>query len=198
MIGEEEIGETRGLTEIADVLVKAAKDTCGVHSEKVDNPSIKGHEDEQAEIRRDINKWWVARRSVTNPITTRVKQQIKLKRSRKQMKKQIQALERVVERTHRGQWRGSQEGDLGAMYNLLRKLGTRNSKPQTGHKITTELLKDHFSKISEKFENLTQDLQKSVEQTPDRSNDIALIAANRELNQTPSTWQLLDRGGSER
>ena len=148
MIENEEFGKSRGWTEISNILVRAAKQICGVHTKKVENPWIIGHEDELAEIRKAINTWWEARRTATNPVTKRI-YQTKLKKARKLMKKRTRELEREWwdERIAECE-KAARKGDFGAMYSLLRKLGTRRSKPQAGHKITTEQFKNHFSKIS--------------------------------------------------
>ena len=192
LIEDEEIGKSRGWTEISNILVKTAKAVCGVQPKTVENPWTIGFEEELGEIRQEINKWWEARRKATNPITSRIFQ-TKLKRSRRRMKRRLRDLEREWWDERIAECEdAARRGDFGAMHSVLRKLGTRKSKPQAGHKITTEQFRAHFSKISEqRFENTPEEIQNAVELTTDRSQEISLTEANEELNATPSAEEIL-------
>ena len=69
------------------------------------------------------------------------------------------------------------------MYELLRKLGTRNSKPYTGTSLTTEDFRNQFSEVSaHRYENTMEKINEAINLIEDRRTNTALIEANKQLN----------------
>ena len=77
-----------------------------------------------------------------------------LKVARQNMRKELRRLEREWWDNILTQCQEANEkGEMGTMYRILRQLGSRDSKPNTGTTITTAEFKAHFEKVSkERYE----------------------------------------------
>ena len=141
---------------VCTILTQAAKETCGIKKKTIENPWIAGNEEELKKRRENISKLVEKRNKTREERNTQEEQRAKedLTRARKENKKFLKDLEKQW-------WTGLMEqceaaleaGRIGEVYEVLRKLGTRDTKPHTGTTITTEAFRKHFEEVSkDRFE----------------------------------------------
>ena len=189
-IEDDEIGPERNWDQLTNILITAAKQTCGTQGKRVENPWIIGAEEELEQLKKNINKWVRAGNNAkenNNAVALRVFEK-KLAKSRKDMKTKLRSLER--------EWwdvklqeceEAATKGDFGTVYSLLRQLGARTSKPLEGTMITSEQFQEYFAKISALwFESEPADLMAAAQTARDLTNDLQASTAAESLNEIPS------------
>ena len=107
------------------------------------------------------------------------------------MKRRLRTLERDWWDNILDEWRGAKEiGDMDSVYRILRQLGTRNCKPNTGTTKTDEFKAD-FEKVSkDRYEADPVSLIQAVHKMADRRSDPKAIEANNKLNEPPTTSEI--------
>jgi len=94
----------------------------------------------------------------------------------------------------------ARNGDIGSMYKVLRKIGSRHCKPYSGTTLTTDEFKKHFEKVTkDRYEVEPSHLMASVEQMPNRSQEEVCKVANNKLNKVPTATEIMQsmKGGSK-
>ena len=137
------------------MLTQAAKEVCGLQKRQAANPWTIGHEEELAELHSCISGLVLRRNELmgrrrTRSTSNEADDELEvtrglLKTERKRMKKRLRQLEKEWWKTIIEQCAtAAKMGDLGTVYSTLKKLGTRDSKPQTGTTLTTDDFQQNF------------------------------------------------------
>ena len=190
------ITEESSWSEIANALCKAALAVCGKKTRHVANPWTVGREEELNELHEAISKAVSERnealaRDLPQDIIMRKKSD--LKTARGNMKKRLKTLEsewweKILEEC----LEANEKGDIGSVYRILKQLGSRTSKPNTGTTLTTKDFKEHFERVSkDRYEVDPVSLFRSVHKMADRRNDPKAIEGNEFLNRPPTSAEIL-------
>ena len=187
---------------MGEVMVETAEEVCGRKTRQVANPWTIGHEEELAMLNLQIGAWVDERNRVEERTRTRAGRarwqerleevRGRVREARREMKNRLRQLERewwdeIIEVCEEA----SRRGNIGEMYEALRKLGGRGRKAQEGNNITTEEFKDHFQKITQdRYEVEPQEIERAVEGVRDMREDQRAVEANEMLNETPGEEEI--------
>ena len=189
------IEDTASWSEIATLIGKAAQEVCGKRTKHVANPWTLGHEEEIANLHNDIAQAVQCRNQAMEnnchpDNIMRIKE--RLKKARREMKKRLKTLE--------AEWwdkllsecqAANEKGDMGTMYRLLRQLGGRDRKPDTGTTLTTAEFKTHFEKVSkDRYEIDPSTLMGAVSRMESLKDDPVARKENEKLNEVPTAKEI--------
>ena len=84
----------------------------------------------------------------------------------------------------------SESRNIGKKYRILRQLGGRSTKPNTGTIITTEEFKNHFKKVScERYNKFPESIAETVAEMGWRTDEKAKLE-NGKLNSPPTMLEI--------
>ena len=85
----------------------------------------------------------------------------------------------------------NEKDDMGSMCRILRQLGARDSKSDTGTTITTSEFKEHFEKVSkDRYEASPADIFRAVHKMTGKRDDPKALTENDILNGTPTNEEI--------
>ena len=190
-----QLGESTSWNEIAGLIGKAAVEVCGKRTKFVANPWTIGHEEQLAELHRKISEAVTARNEameceLPNEIIMRKKDD--LRETRRDMKRTLRTLEREWWDKLLSECQAANEkGQMGTMFRILRQLGGRDRKPDTGTTLTTSEFKTHFEKVSkDRYEVDPSSLMAAVNRMESLKTDPVAMAENRKLNEVPTAREI--------
>ena len=148
-----------------------------------------GKEDELAKIHSDISKAVTARNKALSqhlPEYILMRKKRDLKTARVNMKKRLKQLggdwwDKILDECQAA----NENVDMGSVYEILRQLGARDSKPNTGATITTIEFKEHFEKVSkDRYGADPAVLFRAVHKMTDNRDEA--VTENEILKETPT------------
>ncbi|MCP3661889.1 MAG: hypothetical protein GY696_05230 [Gammaproteobacteria bacterium] len=197
-----ERAETTEYKEIIDIVLKAAKETCGESEKRIENPWMIGKEEELQHMKSRIAGAVTERNRLAE--TARQNMQDldqEIEQARQSLREARREMKRETRRWEKDWWneriRECQEaegrGDSGKMYKVLKDLGKREWKGQTDSTtITKEEFREHFKKVSEqRFENTPDDIERAVNKVADISNTDTARQWGEMLETTPEREEIL-------
>ena len=197
-----ERAETTEYKEIIDIVLKAAKETCGESEKRIENPWMIGKEEELQHMKSRIAGAVTERNRLAE--TARQNMQDldqEIQQARQSLREARREMKRETRRWEKDWWneriRECQEaegrGDSGKMYKVLKDLGKREWKGQTDSTtITKEEFREHFKKVSEqRFENTPDDIERAVNKVADISNTDTARQWGEMLETTPEREEIL-------
>ena len=178
--------------DISEIMEKAVREICGIKKRHVANPWTRGHEEELESLHEKIAEAVRCRNEDTEVGRNSKWAKDQLKVARRNMKNCLTDLERAWWDNILNECRDANEkGDMGSMFRLLRQLGGRDSKPNSGTTITTDEFKTHFQQVSsQRYENMPEELMTWVRKMGDWRNDPRHVEADKKLNETPSPHEI--------
>ena len=198
---EERDQQQQTYEEMAEVMVGAAKEVCGVARKTVENPWTIGHEDELEElgnrIREAANQRNMKREAVTEAIERGEGRRAVARREREweeakeQLKEARRRLKRRLKRLERLWWdevireckEACDQGRIGEMYKHLQRLGTRGRPAGQTHTLTADDFRKQFQEVSRnRQEEPPWITETAVRGTRDLREDRRAIEENEKLN----------------
>ena len=197
---------------VSGVMMRAAREVCGVVRREVASPWVVGHEEFLRERTERVTDAVSRRNDCMERLSARRRlrvrrndgRMIELEREMTEARDAVRVARREVKRYMRrierrwwderiGECReASESGRIGDMYKCLRKLGTRGSKAVRGCMITAQEFKEHFERVSsERYEEEPGVIQGVIGRVGDlRGNDRAR-EANERLNEMPESEEIM-------
>ena len=189
---------------VSEVMVSAAEEVCG-RSRTVDNPWTVGREDQLRALHDTISRSVQRRNTAEETRLTRANAAA-ITEERRQAKEQLRDARKNMKIRLR-QWEtewwediitqsqcetACQQGRMGEMYRIFRKLGTRGNLTQNAIQISAADFKEHFSSVSEKcYKREPEQIEEALEIVLDlRENDEAK-EWNDMLNQRPEEEEIV-------
>ena len=192
-------------SEIAENLVEAAKETCGVQPGSVENEWMRTKEAEDQRMRQAITRALERKNEAQERQRGGEDNDEEVEERKEELKEARKAWKRERKRWEKDWWeeklvhceRAAGRGDQGAMYKALKQLGQRGIKKVTATTtITKEAFKDHFSKVSaERFENSPEEIEAAVEEAEDLRDDPRTAGWRTRLNTPPDREEVVKQMG---
>ena len=212
LLSESESNERTGEWErVSEVMVRAAKDVCGVREKGVVNPWVIGHEESISERMRRVNEAvnerneCMSRLRAMPGMTTRRNSaqrtlaERQLERAKTEVKTARKEVKRLMRRIEREWWMerineckdACERGRIGDMYKCLRKIGMKGVKACESGTISISDFKSHFESVSsERYEEEPSVIASVIEKVNDLRMDGCAIAANERLNVSPDREEI--------
>ena len=192
----------------SEVMMRAAKEVCGVCEKRVTNPWAIGHEEviegmvaRVNEAVNERNKYMTAlnaRRRLRTRVSANVRGrrddrtnvlEARLVEARAQVRNARKEVKRFMRRIEKTWWEeriaecrnACDRGRIGDMYKCLRKIGTKGGKAPESTTITVSEFKEHFERVSkERYEEDPSVIASVIERVEDmRGNERARCANER-------------------
>ena len=191
---------------ISGILVGAAEESCGRRRRTIANPWTIGKEDVLSTLHEAIANCVHNRTRILERRVTRGNQQQwerDKQRASEELREARRAMKTSLRRWEREWWEGiisectdaCNEGRVGEMYRILRKLGTRG-KSDVGvgsTQISIEDFKDHFAGVSrERYERDPAQIETALEEVRDLRTLPEAQEANAFLNELPEEEEILE------
>ena len=197
---------------VSEVMVRAAREVCGVREKGVSNPWVIGHEEHVRRLIMRVNEAVNERNEAVRLLNARhgmrtrqggvqrtlIENRVADARSavrvaRKEVKRFMRRIEREwwCERINECK-DACDRGRIGDMYKCLRRIGTKGVKAAESGLISISDFKSHFENVSrERYEEDPSVIASVIERVNDmRMNDRA-IAANERMNEMPDREEIV-------
>ena len=200
------------------VMMRAAKEVCGVCEKRVINPWVVGHEEviegmvarvnEAVNVRNEC----MTARNASRRLRTRVSANVRgrrdermniledrLEMARTQVRNARKEVKRFMRRIERTWWEerivecrnACERGRIGDMYKCLRKIGTKGGKAPESNMITVSEFKEHFERVGkERFEEDPSVIASVIERVQDMRGSERARCANERLNEMPEREEI--------
>ena len=206
-----EEGTVQSWFSLSQMITKEAANIAGKMPKRKDSPWLDGHEAEVQEEHRKIthvsNELFslieALKQSLTEEEKEKKNDEIKAKReqrkrSRRKLKKKLRGWERAWCQELISQCqKAEKERDLGTMYQLLKRLGMRDSKGASANGyFTPQQYKTHFEKVSkERNEESDETRKTTIENIEDLRENTAAKVAAEELSSPVTQEEILREWG---
>ena len=197
---------------VSEVMVRAAKEVCGVREKGVTNPWVIGHEEHVRGLMTRVNEAvnerneCVRRLNARHGMRTRhgggqrtalesqaERARVAVRNARKEVKRFMRRIEREwwTERINECK-EACDRGRIGDMYKCLRKIGTKGVKAAESSMISISDFKSHFESVSrERYEEDPSVIESVIERVKDMRMEGRAIAANERMNEMPEREEIV-------
>ena len=196
---------------LSEIMNGAAERVCGRQGRHIASPWLVGREEEVGE-KRDRVRVAVERR---NEIRGRLEGGRRLRdmggrrrgldaeyeRMRMEVKNARKGLKRLLRRLEKEWWnerireceRACEEGRVGDMYKLLRKIGSRGRRTFVGSRVTTNEFRGHFEGVSkDRYEVDPVVIERAIERAEDMRGNEEVMELSEMLNETPEIDEIMN------
>ena len=190
--------------EISEVVMKAAKEVCGLMEKRIENPWMVDKDEEVGVMRHRITTAIGRRNELRVAISNNIDIQqntINLEQTITELKNARKELKKSSERWEREWWEdiinqckeASERGDTGTVYKLLKKLGQRGrTTAPTTTTLTKEDFREQFKGVSEeRFENRPEDIEEVLEEVIDIRDTEKAREWRQNLEEQPSKEEIV-------
>ena len=213
LMNEGEWSENVGEWEkVSEVMVRAAKDVCGIREKGVLNPWVIGHEESIRERMARVNEAVNARNECMSRLRARHGMRTRqggaqrsllesqVERARAEVRNARKDVKRFMRRIEKEWWIGRinecrdacERGRIGDMYKCLRKIGMKGVKAAESGMISISDFKSHFESVScERYEEDPSVIASVIEKVNDLRMDGRAIVANDRLNVMPEREEIV-------
>ena len=186
---------------IADTVVKAATEACGVKEKHIESPWMIGKDEIIVKMRQRITDAVGRRNTIMENLNTgdEYSEEI-LEECRTELKEARKDLKRSTRQWEKEYWeeilndceKAGERGDQGHVYKLLKTLGKRDFKSApVNTNLTSGEFRDHFKKVSEtRFERDPEDIDKFVAEIPDMSKTDKALEWRDLLDEVPTKKEI--------
>ena len=213
LLDEGDWNESMGEWEkMSEVMIRAAKDVCGMREKGIENPWVIGHEENISERMARVNvavnerNECMSRLNAVHGMRTRrgggqrmflegqvERARAEVKRARKEVKRYMRWIEREWWKERILECREAcDSGRIGDMYKCLRKIGTKGAKAGESSTISVSEFKNQFESVSrERYEEDPSVIASVIEKVDDLRMDDRAKAANDRLNAIPEREEIM-------
>ena len=207
--GDDSVSEWK---KVSEVMVRAAKDVCGVREKGVSNPWVIGHEEHISGLMTGVNEAVDERNECVSMLNARHGMRTRqggaqvtllesrvasaksaVRNARKEVKRFMRRIEREwwMERINECK-EACERGRIGDMYKCLRKIGTKGVKAAESNMIPINDFKTHFETVSrERYEEDPSVIARVIEKVKDMRMDDRATAANERMNEMPEREEIV-------
>ena len=200
-------GTVQSWVNLSQLITKEAAMVAGKMPKRKDSPWLEGHEAEIQEEHRKItqisNELYSLIEALRQDLTEaeKEKKSDEIKAKREERKRNRRNFKKKLRRWERAWWqelisqcqKAEKERDLGTMYQLLKKLGMRDSKSASANEyFTPQQYKAHFEKVSKERNEESDEMRRiTIENIKDLREDITAKEAAEALSSPITQEEIL-------
>ena len=204
---------------VCGIMMRAAKEVCGVREKRVSNPWEIGREEEIEELMRRVNVAVNERNACLSVVNARRRLRVRvtegvtgmrdtrsidadsrLERARMEVRSARKEVKRFISRIEREWWcerirecrEACDRGRIGDMYKCLRRIGTKGKRAPEGCMISVDEFKRQFEAVSkDRYEVDRSVIERAVAGVEDLRTDERAMRMNEGLNMTPGVEEIV-------